>query len=109
MSETLSRPRISPHPFLQRVCSSLQGGLSRAQGGLSRARAKPFDQLVRQIQQAGGTLQFTSKRQFDRAKTILEQRGGKYGTLPTSDQRTMHQVTFLLEGKALLVAEYVTR
>lgn len=61
------------------------------------------------IRDAGGTLVVTSRQEFQKLKEILLKKGGgNYGTLPTADGRTKHQVTLLWEGTERLTVEYYT-
>ena len=82
--------------------------IQRHAGKTAAKNGKELDRLIQQIVDAGGRLMATSWSDFRRKKKILEGEGGEYGTLPTGDGRTKHQVKYLYEGTRLLVVEFIT-
>ena len=68
-----------------------------------------FGEVIRSIRDARGKLSVGNWKYFLKLRTVLELEGGQYGTLPTKDGRTRHQVNITLQGDdSVLQIEFVT-
>jgi len=72
-------------------------------------RRKLAEELIEEIRnEPNKTLKLREWNLFQRAKKLLLQRGGKYGTLPTAEERILHQVK-CPDGTGILTVEFIAK
>ena len=108
--ESTATANIPARTFGSRVVQTVGSAMRAAMAATTKqsGKKKEFRKLVQHIASLDDRkLVAASWNEFQKMKAMLTSEGGRYGTLPTREGQTTHQVKFDHEDKVLTL-EYVT-